>query len=488
MDKPKRPIAPTLVDAHPHERPGTPDPNVALLGERYEMLGELGSGGMGRVYRAHDRETGEVVALKALRPEIAAEPSMADRFKNELRLARRITHKNVCRIYDFNRAGSVAYISMEYVDGETLRARLDRGGALPPSRVASLARQICAGLSEAHAQGVIHRDLKPENVMLTATGSVKLMDFGIARSLDANTTTTQTLIGTPSYMSPEQVQGRRIDARADIYALGLILYECLTGRRAFAGATPIDVALRQLQERPAPPHRLRADVPRALETVVMRCLEKDPSKRYASADQVANALAGVRDGVPTLQAPRRRWPWVIAAAVFAFGIFVWKHRHDPTARASLSTAPAVVTSPAPMPQRTEVPPRSAPDTAPRVDDAPAVANGERDPDRTGFQKLRKAADAGDAEAQLRLARLFLQGPEAIRDESQARTWLTRAAEQGNAEAAFTLGRLYERGRGGERDVHAAVSWYERAAAAGNIGARRSLARLTERPFRRARRR
>jgi predicted Ser/Thr protein kinase len=488
MDKQKPAIAATLVDPRRPLAAEAPQPEAIEIGARYEILRELGSGGMGRVFQVRDRETGEALALKVLRAEVAAQPSMAERFKNELRLARRITHKNVCRIYDFNRVGSVAYISMEYVDGETLRALLDRGGALPPARVVTLARQVCAGLAEAHAQGVIHRDLKPENIMITGTGAAKLMDFGIARSLQANTTSTQTLIGTPSYMAPEQVQGRAIDARSDIYALGLILYECLTGRRAFAGATPVEVALKQLQERPPAPHRLRSDVPRALEAAVMRCLEKDPAKRYASVDQLVKALA-VKDGASISPAPRRRWPRAVAAVVLVLGGVIWKHRHEQAPQASASPPPGVVAPQAPLPRRTEVPPTEAPsDASPMVQqaDAPSIPNGDRESARTAFQKLREAAEAGDADAQLRLAQALFKGPDAIRNESQARIWLTRAAEQGNADAAFALGMMYEHGRGGERDIRSAISWYERAAAAGHAGAQRSLAGLTERPIRRAR--
>ena len=169
------------------------------LPPRYQVLDALGEGGMGMVYRARDLETGEVVALKVLRPELAGDTTMLERFKNELRLARRITHKNVCRIYDFNRTASIAYITMEYVDGESLRAFLKRVGKMSHERVLDLADQICEGLAEAHAQRVIHRDLKPENVMIARDGTVKLMDFGIARLSGGSTTTSQTLIGTPTY-------------------------------------------------------------------------------------------------------------------------------------------------------------------------------------------------------------------------------------------------------------------------------------------------
>src|SRR5688572_23110848 len=179
---------------------------------------------MGVVYKARDRETGEFVAIKVLRPEVATDRLAADRFINEVRLSRRITHKNVCRVYEFTRTGSVAYLSMEYVEGESLRSVLSRVGGVNVRKGVQIARQICAALAEAHAQGIIHRDLKPENVMLDRAGNVKVMDFGIARLLDAAATSTGSVMGTPAYMAPEQAEGKPVDVRTDIYAFGLVLY------------------------------------------------------------------------------------------------------------------------------------------------------------------------------------------------------------------------------------------------------------------------
>ena len=481
MDKPPSPIAPTIVDSHRPSTAPTPPSDTTSLGARYEVLREIGSGGMGRVFQARDRETGEVLALKVLRPEVAAEPSMAERFKNELRLARRITHKNVCRIYDFNRVDALAYISMEYVDGETLRAQLDRGGAMSASRVVSLARQICTGLAEAHAQGVIHRDLKPENIMIAASGAVKLMDFGIARSLHAGATTTQTLIGTPAYMSPEQVQGHRVDARSDIYALGLILYECLTGRRAFSAPTPVAVALKQIQDRPIAPHSIRADIPRALETAVLRCIEKDPARRFSSVERVATALIGAHESGAIPSAPSRRWPWVLAALALAVIAVVWRQQpHPPTAPLPPQARPTPVVTPPSAP----APAVATTDAVAQVpvaarNERPIPAANEHEQPRAAFEKLREAAQAGDATAQFRLAQTLFKGSGTLRDETQARTWLQRAAEQGHTESQFALGMMFERGRGGTRDLRAARSWYERAAATGHDGAKKNLARLTE---------
>ena len=183
-----------------------PDPMPAGIEARYEALSELGRGGMGIVYRGRDRETGETVAVKVLKPEIAADPSSVERFRSEVRLARKITHKNVCRIYDLNRVGDTAYVSMELVQGESLRLILSRFGTLSYRKGIEIARQICAGLREAYAQGVVHRDLKPQNIMLDAAGNAKIMDFGIARSVEAGPTTTA-IVGTPSYMAPSRLRG-----------------------------------------------------------------------------------------------------------------------------------------------------------------------------------------------------------------------------------------------------------------------------------------
>ena len=182
--------------------------SLAALGRRYEVLGEAGHGAMGNVYKARDRETGEIVALKLLKPEIASDEAMVARFKNELLFARKITHKNVCRVYEFNRVDGVAYTSMEFVEGESLRSVLNRFGGLPLRKAVGISLQICSGLKEAHAQGIVHRDLKPENVMIDSHGDVKVMDFGIARSMEAVTKLTGTMIGTPAYMAPEQVGGK----------------------------------------------------------------------------------------------------------------------------------------------------------------------------------------------------------------------------------------------------------------------------------------
>jgi zinc protease len=270
------------------------------LDVRYEFLEEAGRGGMGVVYKARDRETGELVAVKVLKPEIAADPQSAERFINEVRLSRRITHKNVCRVYEFTRSGSTAYLSMEYVEGESLRSILSRLGSVNVRKGIQIARQICAALVEAHGQGIVHRDLKPENVMLDRSGNVKVMDFGIARLLDAAATQTVGVMGTPAYMAPEQAEGLGIDARTDIYALGLIMYELFTGQSAFSGDTPVAIALKQIRETPPAPRTIDGSLPPELDAIVMRCLEKTPAARFPSVADLDEALAAV---LP-LQQPR----------------------------------------------------------------------------------------------------------------------------------------------------------------------------------------
>ena len=281
-------IADTYV---PHASlPNLSSVSLAALRQRYDILAEAGHGSMGNVYKARDRETGETVALKLLKPEIASDQAMMDRFKNELLFARKITHKNVCRVHEFNRIGGIAYTSMEFVEGESLRSVLNRFGGLPVRKAISVTEQICSGLKEAHAQGIVHRDLKPENVMIDAQGNVKIMDFGIARSMESLTRLTGSMVGTPAYMAPEQVAGKPVDYRTDIYSLGLMLYEMFTGAQAFQADTAVAVALKQMRETPPPPHEVDPSIPVGIERAILKCLEKEPGKRFQSVAELENAL------------------------------------------------------------------------------------------------------------------------------------------------------------------------------------------------------
>ncbi len=278
------------MPASPSNIPNLGSQALSVLGQRYDILEDAGRGAMGQVYKARDRETGETVALKLIKPEIASDPTMLERFKSELLFARRITHKNVCRVYEFSRVGATAYISMEFVDGESLRSVLKRFASLTPRKGLDLALQMCAGLKEAHAQGIVHRDLKPENVMIDKHGNVKLMDFGIARSMEAMTLLTGAMVGTPAYMAPEQASGKSVDHRADIYALGLMLYEMFTGVQPFRADNLVALAMKHVQESPRPPHEIEPGISAPLEGAILKCLEKSPDNRFQSVSELENAL------------------------------------------------------------------------------------------------------------------------------------------------------------------------------------------------------
>ena len=280
----------TPVPASPSNIPNLDSQTLSVLGQRYDILEDAGRGAMGQVYKARDRETGEIVALKLIKPEIASDPAMLERFKSELLFARKITHKNVCRVYEFSRVDGTAYISMEFVDGESLRSVLKRFASLTPRKGIDLALQMCAGLKEAHAQGIVHRDLKPENVMIDRHGNVKLMDFGIARSMEAMTLLTGAMVGTPAYMAPEQASGKSVDHRADIYALGLMVYEMFTGVQPFRADNALALAMKHVQESPRPPHEIEPGISAPLEGAILKCLEKSPDDRFQSVSELENAL------------------------------------------------------------------------------------------------------------------------------------------------------------------------------------------------------
>jgi len=272
---------------------------------RYEVLSQIGTGGTGIVYKVRDLETSEIVALKVLKPEIASDPDVQENFKREMCLARKITHKNVCRIHEFNRLNGTAYTSMELVEGESLLSRLYRVGSLPLSGALDIARQICAGLREAHAQGIVHRDLKPANIMVDRSGTVKIMDFGIARMVQRDDPMTGTIVGTPEYMAPEQAELKPVSSCTDIYAVGLLLYEMITGVAAFTGDTPVAVALKQIREYPTRPREIVPQLTRSIETVIMKCLQKEPGKRFQSVDELEIALMKAAKARPIS-------PWEVA--------------------------------------------------------------------------------------------------------------------------------------------------------------------------------
>jgi serine/threonine-protein kinase len=266
-------------------------PRQELFAGRYELQSLLGKGAMGTVYRARDTLVGDVVALKTLDLGQGAGPDVLERFRREVRLARRISHPHVARMHDLGEDSGRSFLTMELIEGSDLKGLLDRERPLAPTRAARIALAVCEGLAAAHAAGVVHRDLKPGNVLVETSGRVVLTDFGIARALvDSATAHTQGLVGTPMYMAPEQVSGGSTDARTDLYAVGLMLYEMLTGERPFTGDSVLAVAMARLRQPPPDPRARVPGVPEALAGLVLRCAAREPEERPASALEIAQVL------------------------------------------------------------------------------------------------------------------------------------------------------------------------------------------------------
>jgi beta-lactam-binding protein with PASTA domain/tRNA A-37 threonylcarbamoyl transferase component Bud32 len=333
-----------------------------LLGGRYELDGIVGRGGMAEVFRARDIRLDRIVAVKTLRDDLARDQTFQARFRREAQSAASLNHPSIVAVYDTGEdmVGStpVPYIVMEFVDGRTLRDLLRDDRRLLPERALEITDGVLRALDYSHRNGIVHRDIKPGNVMLTRTGEVKVMDFGIARAVsDAQATMTQTaqVIGTAQYLSPEQARGERVDARSDLYSAGCLLYELLTGRPPFTGDSPVAIAYQHVREQPVPPSRVDPEIPGWADAIVLKAMAKDPGDRYQSAGEMRNdiqrALSGVPVAAPALapgyqgtrrmgastamvgptgaipaydygpedQPPpgsgRRRWPWIVAILV-----------------------------------------------------------------------------------------------------------------------------------------------------------------------------
>ncbi len=309
----------------------TLQPGTTLAG-RYQIVKLLGEGGMGAVYRAQDKELEREVAIKVIRPELARNAQVLQRFKQELILARQVTHRNIIRIFDLGQAEGMRFITMEFIQGEDLSHILAHRTKLPAPEAASIIAQVARGLEAAHAEGVVHRDLKPQNIMIDEQGKASVMDFGIARSMDASSMTrTGALLGTPTYMSPEQAQGVKVDARSDLYTLGIIFYELLAGVPPFEADNPMATLVRRIQEKATPLIEVEPTVPKVLNEVVMKMLATKPDDRYQSATELIAALDSYeaqRTG-RTISVHGRAVPpppagipikYVIAAMIFLFAL------------------------------------------------------------------------------------------------------------------------------------------------------------------------
>ncbi len=328
------------------DAPGLSLQEGGVLADRYEIVKLLGEGGMGAVYKARDRELDRLVALKVIRPELAGQASILQRFKQELILARKITHRNIIRIYDLGVSDGIRFITMEFVEGQDLTSLIEERGKYTADETVQVLRQCCAALGAAHSEGVVHRDLKPQNIMIEASGRVCVMDFGLARSMEATgVTRVGAVIGTPAYMSPEQAKGLPADERSDLYSLGIIAYQMLTGKVPFAADSFLASMLLRTQGPPPPSIQLEPTVPQGLSDIIQKVLAVDPKDRYQSAALLDRDLYEWQEGTlaKAIVTPRmammaepttKKWISLAVGAVAilmagAYGVDRWLHRGPP---------------------------------------------------------------------------------------------------------------------------------------------------------------
>ncbi|HZM49909.1 MAG TPA: serine/threonine-protein kinase, partial [Vicinamibacteria bacterium] len=288
-------------------------PPGTLVGERYRIKAIVGVGGMGVVYRAHDEELDLDIALKVLRPDLGTDPDWIDRFRRELVLARQVTHRNVVRIHDIGESDGLRYLTMRYVEGRSLQAVMDQDAPLPVERAVHIVRQIAEALQDAHDARVVHRDLKPANILLEADDAAYVADFGVARSLDRDhLTRAGAVVGTPAYLSPEQVCGEPVDGRSDIYALGILFYEMLSGQLPFHGESSAEILAQRITGHVRDIRETGIQVPPYVWGVISRCLERSPARRYQTARELVADLDRKQAPPPRARMPRRGLALVVA--------------------------------------------------------------------------------------------------------------------------------------------------------------------------------